>query len=283
MHPDKSGDGDPGTERQGRSPRRRRRSQKNRKRHAAEQQPNQQGKQQNAQVKQPQNQTQGRQAKSQTHPAQQHKDHRRPSEAARAEKSAIRDEQQFAEERQSRANMIVLVDSDPAYMEMESLAVVNYVSGFNPMSFTALDKALSYVTNPRNEGRIRMVLLSLETICSSGVAVTELLEAMRRHGRIPLVAVSESNSAGQVEYVQSLGAVGFLPKAFTMDVFVRFVKDVLRKGYVTGWQCTRCGKLVPMDQVDLLNMRPIRCTHRDCVSSEIQEVNFGEPVRVKAS
>ncbi len=198
-----------------------------------------------------------------------------PTQAQR-EREDRRAEEEFQAGRHSKANMIVLVDSDPAYVEMESLAVVNYVSGFNPMGFTALDKALSYITSPRNEGRIRMVLLSLETEAQNGTSVQELLGAMHTHGEIPLVAVSEQNCSDCVKQVLGLGAVGLLTKAFTMDVFVRFIKDVLRKGHVTGWQCSQCGKLVPMDQVDMLNMHPIRCAHRDCVCSEIQEVTFGQ-------
>ncbi|MCE5271075.1 hypothetical protein LLH00_07290 [bacterium] len=296
LHPDKSVGAPAGGEQQGggagggRSGRRRRRSQRNRKHNSGEQMAAQ------AQQGQPGNHNQPAQGKPNGgHPQPQPQQNRQGggggrqpenggggrqhqhSPQAQREREERRVEEESQAGRHSKANMIVLVDSDPAYVEMESLAVVNYVSGFNPMGFTALDKALSYVTSPRNEGRIRMVLLSLETEAQSGASVDDLLTAMHNHGEIPLVAVSEQNCAERVSHVLDLGAVGLLTKAFTMDVFVRFIKDVLRKGHVTGWQCSQCGKLVPMDQVDMLNMRPIRCAHRDCVCSEIQEVTFGRP------
>lgn len=248
MHSDRSNQGQ-GNGSGGRSSRKRRRSQRNRRRQ--EERPQQQ------------------QQRQQSPPPQ------RQKEAARQQREESRSQAESAD-KLSRANMIVLVDDDPAYVEMESLAVVNYVSGFNPMGFTSAEKALSYLTNPRNAGRIRMVLLSLDLPGEEQeTGVRQLLAALKKHDEIPLVAVSERNDASNVDKVIDLGAVGFLPKAFTMEVFVRFVKDLLRNGRVSGWQCVQCGKLVPMDQVDLLNMRPIKCAYRECVSSEIRRVHFG--------
>jgi CheY-like chemotaxis protein len=175
---------------------------------------------------------------------------------------------------QSRANMIVLVDDDPAYVEMESLAVVHYLTGFNPMGFTQPSRALNYITSPRNTSRIRLVLLDLEMPRVDGHTVQEILQILKQSRDIPVAIVSAHNTAENVERIRSLGAVGFLPKAFTMEVFVRFVKEVLRNGYLNGWQCGGCGRLVTGDLVDMLNMRPIKCTNNACGSSDIQQAIF---------
>ena len=177
-------------------------------------------------------------------------------------------------DQQSKANMIVLVDDDPAYVEMESLAVVHYLTGFNPMGFTQPSRALNYITNPRNASRIRLVLLDLEMPRVDGHTVQEILQILRQSRDIPVAIVSAHNTAENIERIQNLGAVGFLPKAFTMEMFVRFVKEVLRNGYFNGWQCAVCGCLVTGDLIDMLNMRPINCTNSACSSSDIQEVIF---------
>ena len=175
---------------------------------------------------------------------------------------------------QSKANMIVLVDDDPAYVEMESLAVVHYLAGCNPMGFTVPSRALNYITNPRNASRIRLVLLDLEMPRVDGHTVQEILQILKQSRDIPVAIVSAHNTAENIERIQNLGAVGFLPKAFTMEMFVRFVKEVLRNGYFNGWQCAACGCLVAGDLIDILNMRPINCTNSACSSSDIQEVIF---------
>lgn len=182
---------------------------------------------------------------------------------------------QKAESRHTKANMVVLVDSDPAYVEMESMGVVNYIPGFNPMGFTSLGRALNYITNPRNEGRIGLVLLDLEMPEVDGHSVGGILEVLKKKGDIPLVLVSSRNSAENVDLALKLGGVGFLPKVFTMEIFVRFVKNILRNGYSESWQCSTCGKLIPADQIDMLNMRPLKCADKSCESSEIKEVHFG--------
>ena len=177
-------------------------------------------------------------------------------------------------DQQSKANMIVLVDDDPAYVEMESLAVVHYLTGFNPMGFTQPSRALNYITNPRNASRIRLVLLDLEMPRVDGHTVQEILQILRQSRDIPVAIVSAHNTAENIERIQNLGAVGFLPKAFTMEMFVRFVKEVLRNGYFNAWQCAACGCLVAGDLIDILNMRPINCTNSACSSSDIKEVIF---------
>ncbi|HUU27775.1 MAG TPA: response regulator [archaeon] len=184
-------------------------------------------------------------------------------------------EPQKGDNRHSRANMVVLVDDDPAYVEMESLAVVNYISGFNPMGFTGPGRALNYITNPRNEGRIGLVLLNMEIPPVDGRSVDNILEILKQKRNIQLALVSSSNTSENVARALKLGAVGFLPKVFTMEVFVRFVKNILRNGYSKVWQCCACGKLVPGDLIDMLNMRPLKCTDKNCESSEIKEVFFG--------
>ncbi|MBN2287842.1 MAG: response regulator [Candidatus Glassbacteria bacterium] len=176
---------------------------------------------------------------------------------------------------QSKANMIVLVDDDPAYVEMESLAVVHYLTGFNPMGFTQPSRALNYITNPRNASRIRLVLLDLEMPRVDGHTVQEILQILKQSRDIPVAIVSAHNTAENIERIQNLGAVGFLPKAFTMEVFVRFVKEVLRNGHLNGWQCAACGRLLTGDLVDMLTMRPIKCSSSGCGSSDIRQAFFG--------
>jgi DNA-binding response OmpR family regulator len=180
--------------------------------------------------------------------------------------------------RHFKANMVVLVDSDPAYVEMESMGIVNYISGFNPMGFTGLSRALNYITNPRNEGRVGLVLLDLEVPSLDGLSVGNIVEAVKKGG-IPLALVSQHNTAENVELVIKLGAVGFLPKVFTLEIFVRFVKNILRNGFSNSWQCASCGKLVPVDQTDFLNMGPLKCSNKNCESSVIKEVCFGSSNR----
>ena len=170
--------------------------------------------------------------------------------------------------------MVVLLDSDPDYVEMESKAVVNYISGYNPMGFTLALKALNYITNPRNEGRIGLLLLDLELADQEGHTAAEVLDVLAKKDDIPLAAVSSNNSAGNVNRVLELGGVGFLPKAFTTETFVRFTKDILRKGKSPGWQCNACGKLVEVNQLDLLKMKPIKCSDRQCDSLDIREISF---------
>lgn len=185
-------------------------------------------------------------------------------------------EEQASQEgiRHSKANMVVLLDSDPDYVEMESKAVVNYISGYNPMGFTLALKALNYITNPRNEGRIGLLLLDLELKDAEGHAAAEVLETVSKKGNIPVAAVSLDNTSENVRRVLELGGVGFLPKAFTMETFVRFVKDILRNGKSSGWQCNSCGKLVEVNQLDLLKMKPIKCSDRQCDSMDIHEISF---------
>ena len=174
----------------------------------------------------------------------------------------------------SKANMVVLLDSDPDYVEMESKAVVNYISGYNPMGFTLALKALNYITNPRNEGRIGLLLLDLELRDQEGHTAAEVLDVVVKNGDIPVAAVSLINTADNVRRVLELGGVGFLPKAFTTETFVRFTKDILRKGKSPGWQCNVCGKLVEVNQLDLLKMKPIKCSDRQCDSLDIREISF---------
>ena len=177
---------------------------------------------------------------------------------------------------QHRANMVVLVDDDPAYVEMESLAVAHYMAGFNPMGFSDASKALNYITNPRNTNRVGLVLLDLEMPKVDGHTVQEILQVLKRSRDIPVAIVSAHNNAENITRVQELGAVGFLPKAFTMEVFVWFVKEVIRSGNVNGWQCKGCGKLVQVSHIDIFNMCPIKCIHGDCESAEFSEIEFGK-------
>ena len=177
---------------------------------------------------------------------------------------------------QHRANMVVLVDDDPAYVEMESLAVAHYMAGFNPMGFSDASKALNYITNPRNTNRVGLVLLDLEMPKVDGHTVQEILQVLKRSRDIPVAIVSAHNNAENIARVQELGAVGFLPKAFTMEVFVWFVKELIRSGKVNGWKCNGCGKLVQVSRVDIFNMCPIKCIHGDCESTEFSEIEFGK-------
>ena len=177
---------------------------------------------------------------------------------------------------QHRANMVVLVDDDPAYVEMESLAVAHYMAGFNPMGFSDASKALNYITNPRNTNRVGLVLLDLEMPKVDGHTVQEILQVLKRSRDIPVAIVSAHNNEENITRVQELGAVGFLPKAFTMEVFVWFVKEVIRSGKVNGWKCNGCGKLVQVSHVDIFNMCPIKCIHGDCESTEFSEIEFGK-------
>lgn len=204
-------------------------------------------------------------------------DHRRNRKPKSGEDKAP--ESQKSNGKQSKANMVVLLDSDPDYVEMESKAVVNYVSGYNPMGFTLAGRALNYITNPRNEGRIGLVILDIEMKDDEGNSVDKVLEVLARKKNIPIAAVSSNNTAENVRRLIELGGLGLLPKAFTMEIFVRFVKNILRQGSSTAWQCNKCGKLVIVNHIDMLKMTPIKCTNKDCSSTGIIELNF--PQRAK--
>ena len=179
--------------------------------------------------------------------------------------------------RQSKANMVILLDSDPDYVEMESKAVVNYISGYNPMGFTLAGRVLSYISNPRNDGRIGLVILDIEMKDAEGNSVDAVLELLARKKNIPIAAVSSNNTSENVRRLLELGGLGLLPKAFTMEIFVRFVKNILRHGSSPAWQCNKCGKLVIVNHLDMLKMKPIRCTDRDCNSTDIIEIKFTPP------
>jgi DNA-binding response OmpR family regulator len=183
-------------------------------------------------------------------------------------------ESQKSNGKQSKANMVVLLDSDTDYVEMESRAVVNYISGYNPMGFTLAGKALNYIINPRNDGRIGLVILDIEMKDAEGNSVEEVLKFLARKRNIPIAAVSSNNTAENVRRLIELGGVGLLPKAFTMEIFVRFVKNILRLGRSTAWQCNKCGKLVIVDHIDMLKMKPIKCTDKDCDSVDLIELEF---------
>jgi len=176
--------------------------------------------------------------------------------------------------RQSKANMVVLLDSDPDYVEMESRAVVNYIAGYNSMGFTLTGKALNYISNPRNQSRIGLVILDMEMKDVEGNSVDEVIELLSRKRNIPIAAVSSNNTAENVKKLVKLGGIGLLPKAFTMEIFVRFVKNILRNGSSPAWQCKKCGKLVMVDHIDMLKMTPIKCTDKDCNSTDISQINF---------
>ncbi|HLA41219.1 MAG TPA: hypothetical protein VJ417_14555, partial [Candidatus Glassbacteria bacterium] len=74
--------------------------------------------------------------------------------------------------------------------------------------------------------------------------------------------------------VLSFGGAGFLPKAFTQEVFVHFVMNILRRGKTIAWQCEKCGRLVDIERIDLLKMKPIKCSDRQCDSLSLREVGF---------
>ncbi|MFH1069977.1 MAG: hypothetical protein V1794_10205 [Candidatus Glassbacteria bacterium] len=198
----------------------------------------------------------------------------KPAEQARKVKPSPASDGEGENQRGSKANMVVLLDADADYVEMESKAVVNYISGYNPMGFTQADRALNYVTNPRNEGRIGLVLLDLDLGDGGTGSVEQVIRVVTGLGTVPIAAVSRRNDKEIVERVLSFGGVGFLPKAFTLEVFVRFVKNILRHGKTIAWQCESCGKLVAIDQLDLLKMKPIKCTDRACESVALKELGF---------
>lgn len=175
--------------------------------------------------------------------------------------------------------MVVLLDSDPDYVEMESKAVVNYISGYNPMGFTLTGKALNYINNPRNDGRIGLVILDIEMKDAEGNSVEEVIELLARRKNIPIAAVSSNNTSENVRRLLELGSLGLLPKAFTMEIFVRFVKNILRHGSSPAWQCNKCGKLVIVDHIDMLKMKPIKCTDKGCNSTDIIEIKFTSPAK----
>ena len=181
--------------------------------------------------------------------------------------------------RQSKANMVVLLDSDPDYVEMESKAVVNYISGYNPMGFTLTGKALNYINNPRNDGRIGLVILDIEMKDAEGNSVEEVIELLARKKNIPIAAVSSNNTSENVRRLLELGSLGLLPKAFTMEIFVRFVKSILRHGSSPAWQCNKCGKLVIVNHIDMLKRKPIKCTDKGCNSTDIIEIKFTSPAK----
>ena len=182
--------------------------------------------------------------------------------------------------RQTKANMVVLLDSDPDYVEMESKAVVNYISGYNPMGFVLAGKALNHINNPRNDGRIGLVILDIEMEDEEGNSVAEVVKLLGRKKNIPIAAVSSNNTAENIRWLRELGGLGLLPKAFTMEIFVRFVKNILRHRSSRAWQCNKCGKLVIVNHIDMLKMQPIKCTAKGCDSTDIIELEF--PARAES-
>ncbi len=182
--------------------------------------------------------------------------------------------------RQIKANMVILVDADPTYVEMESMGVVNYIPGYNPMGFTGLSRALSYIENPRNEGRVGLVLLDLDPATAEELTVEAFIRQLRRKGDVPVALASSRNDAETVAMARELGLVGVLPKVFTLEQFVHFTKRILRYGATRSWQCRACGRLITADHLDLLGMKPLKCTFRECASILIEEVAFGAPIQV---
>lgn len=177
--------------------------------------------------------------------------------------------------RSPKANMVVLVDIDQDYVEMESKAVVNYVSGYNPMGFTDTGRAINYLSNPRNKGRIGLVILNVDlTGQPEGRGVKELIDILSSDEAALLAVVCETNTPEKLDSAREIGANGILPKPFTVERFVRFVKGVLRTGESTAWQCETCGKVVVVDQIDMLKMQPIKCSDRECGSNDLKQIDF---------
>ncbi|MBW7996033.1 MAG: response regulator [Candidatus Glassbacteria bacterium] len=174
-----------------------------------------------------------------------------------------------------KANMVILVDLDHDYVEMESKAVVNYVSGYNPMGFTDAGRAINYLSNPRNRGRIGLVMLNVDlTDQQDGEGVTELIDMLAADKNALLAVVSETNSVEKMEQALAVRANGLLTKPFTIERFVRFVKGILRTGESLTWQCEACGKGVIAEQIDMLKMKPIKCSDRECGSSDLRQIKF---------
>ncbi len=177
--------------------------------------------------------------------------------------------------RNPKCNTVILIDSDQDYVEMQSKAIVSYISGYNPMGFTDAGRAISYLSNPRNKGRVGMVMLNVDVDQEQeNKDVEELTGMLSPDPNILLALVGESNSAEKLERTLAAGANGLLTKPYTIERFVRFVKGILRSGRSTAWQCEACGKMVIADQIDLLKMKPIKCSDRGCGSSELRQLEF---------
>jgi DNA-binding response OmpR family regulator len=177
--------------------------------------------------------------------------------------------------RNPKANMVILVDNDHDYVEMESKAVVNYVSGYNPMGFNDAARAISYLSNPRNQGRIGLVMLNIDLPGQEeDNSIRELIEMLSSDDNALLSVVCENNGAQAIERAMAVGANGVLTKPFTIERFVRFVKGILRNSGSTSWQCETCGKLVVVDQIDMLKMKPIKCSDRECGLADLKQIDF---------
>lgn len=178
-------------------------------------------------------------------------------------------------ERSSRANMVILIDRDQEYVEMESKAVVNYISGINPMGFTDAGRAISYMSNPRNKGRVGLVMLNMDVEGEQeNKDVEELISMLSADQGVLLALVSESNSAEKLERAMTVKANGLLPKPYTIERFIRFVNGILRSSRSTVWQCESCGKMVIAEQIDMLMMKPIKCSDRECAASELRQLEL---------
>jgi DNA-binding response OmpR family regulator len=177
--------------------------------------------------------------------------------------------------RTSKANMVILIDRDQDYVEMQSKSVVSYISGYNPMGFTEVGRAISYLSNPRNKGRVGMVMLNMDVEGEQELKdAEELIGMLKTEQSVLLALVSESNSAEKVERALAVEANGLLTKPYTIERFVRFVKGILRSSQSTAWQCEACGKMVLVDQIDMLKMKPIKCSDRECGTSELRQLEF---------
>jgi DNA-binding response OmpR family regulator len=177
--------------------------------------------------------------------------------------------------RNSKANMVILIDRDQEYVEMQSKSVVSYISGYNPMGFTEVGRAISYLSNPRNKGRVGMVMLNMDVEGELELKnAEELIGMLKADQNVLLALVSESNSAEKLERALAVGANGLLAKPYTIERFVRFVKGILRSSQSTAWQCEACGKMVIVEQVDMLKMKPIKCSDRECCASELRQLEF---------
>ena len=177
--------------------------------------------------------------------------------------------------RTSKANMVILIDRDQDYVEMQSKSVVSYISGYNPMGFTEVGRAISYLSNPRNKGRVGMVMLNMDVEGEQELKdAGELIGMLKADQSVLLALVSESNSAEKLQTALTVGANGLLPKPYTIERFVRFVKGILRSSQSTVWQCETCGKMVIVDQIDMLKMKPIKCSDRECGSSDLCQMEF---------
>ncbi len=171
--------------------------------------------------------------------------------------------------------MVILIDRDQDYVEMQSKSVVSYISGYNPMGFTEVGRAISYLSNPRNKGRVGMVMLNMDVEGEQELKdAEELIGMLKTDQSVLLALVCESNSADKLQTALDVGANGLLPKPYTIERFVRFVKGILRSSQSTVWQCETCGKMVIVDQIDMLKMKPIKCSDRECGASELRQMEF---------